>query len=211
MSKKAIRLEYCRGSLSRNDLQNDPIAQLLAWWHDALAAKLRAVDAVHLSSVDNEGHPDGRIVLLKQIDERGLVFFSNYQSQKAQQLQQNPAASLTLFWAALERQVRVRGFIKKTSREESEAYFKTRPRGAQLAAWASKQSQAVASRKVLEQNYDAIEKRFCAIEVPCPEEWGGFRLFPATFEFWQGRNNRLHDRFRYSKEGTNWIIERLSP
>lgn len=211
MSKIADREEYCRAMLCEKDLHENPIKQLTAWWREALSSNIRAVDAVHLATVDNEGHADGRIVLLKHFDEYGLVFFTNYESQKATQLMHNPHAALTMFWPSLERQVRVRGQVSKTSRCESEIYFKSRPRGARLAAWASQQSQTIASRQLLEDAYARMEKRFFEQEVPCPEGWGGFRLFPNTFEFWQGRNNRLHDRFRYRLEGERWLIERLSP
>lgn len=211
MAPIAERVDYNRAPLERCSLNKDPFLQLKVWWQDALNEHISAVDAVHLATVDARGHADGRIVLLKGFDQRGLVFFTNYESAKSKELAQNPHASLTLFWAQLERQIRVRGLVEKTSEEESMAYWSNRPRGAQLAAWASEQSRVIATREVLLNAYKKMEERYVAHEVPCPPHWGGFRLKPVSFEFWQGRPNRLHDRFRYVADAQGWNIERLAP
>lgn len=211
MIKAAERLEFSQALMDEGDLENDPISQFELWWQEAISLRIRAADAVYLGTVDKNGHPDGRVVLLKHFDERGMVFFTNYQSQKAQQLENNPMATMTIFWPALERQVRLRGRAEKTSREESEAYFKTRPRGAQLAAWSSPQSQTLSSRAELDNTYSLMEQKFLDQEIPCPPFWGGFRLKPSYFEFWQGRHNRLHDRFCYRLLNNKWEIERLAP
>lgn len=207
----AERLDYTRAPLDQSSLNEDPILQLESWWQDALKEGIRAVDAVHLSTVDTAGHANGRMVLLKAFDQSGLVFFTNYESQKSAELEHNPHASLTLFWAIMERQVRVRGSVEKTTREESVAYWSSRPREAQLAAWASPQSKALASREELLERYRQMEERFFAQAVPCPPHWGGFRLKPQAFEFWQGRPSRLHDRFSYTPSSQGWRIERLAP
>lgn len=212
MSRLTERLEYGRYCLDVENLELQPIKQLGRWWQDALDAKVLAIDAVHLATVDEHCRPDGRIVLLKEFDEKGLVFFTNYESQKACQLTKNPSASMTLFWPLIERQVRVRGQVQRCLAKESQAYFDTRPRGAQLSAWASRQSKPVASREELEQSYETVEKRFLGQNIPCPTHWGGYRLQPSYFEFWQGRANRLHDRFCYRLlADRQWHIERLMP
>jgi pyridoxamine 5'-phosphate oxidase len=209
---KAEREEYERSCLSREALKKNPIDQLRQWWLDAINASVRASDAVSLATVDEAGHPDSRIVLLKGFDEEGLVFFTNYNSAKAIQLERHPYASLTIFWPQLERQVRVRGFVQRCAREESERYFKTRPRGSQIAAWASPQSNTLASREELLLAYEAAKERFLAeADVPCPEHWGGYRVIPNSFEFWQGRKDRLHDRFLYTLSEDVWKISRLAP
>jgi pyridoxamine 5'-phosphate oxidase len=211
MSRIAQRFEFGHQPLERPDLSEDPIEQLQKWWKDAQEKDIRPLDAVFLATVDANNHADGRIVLLKHFDQQGLVFFTNYESQKSRELLNNKSACLTIFWPAVERQVRIRGMVEKTTRDESSAYFKTRPRGAQLAAWASRQSTAIDSRAVLLEAYAHMEQRFSDQEVPCPEHWGGFRLKPNSFEFWQGRHHRLHDRFRYSPSKEGWSIERLAP
>lgn len=211
MTPTLERAEYGKGSLSREDLVFNPIEQLRIWWQDAIKADIRPIDAAHLSTVDTEGNANGRIILLKHFDDQGLVFFTNYQSEKSKELLQNQSAALTIFWPLLERQVRVRGFVKKTTREESETYWSSRPRGAQLAGWASEQSRRISSRDQLLKSYGAMEQRFNNQEIPCPSFWGGFRITPFAFEFWQGRYNRLHDRFAYRKEGEMWHIDRLAP
>jgi len=205
------RIEYGHQSLSRQDLSEDPIEQLKRWWTDAEEKDIRPIDAVFLATVDANNHADGRIVLLKHFDYKGLVFFTNYESTKSRELLNNKSACITIFWPALERQIRIRGMAEKTSRDESLAYFKTRPRGAQLAAWASKQSRSIESRAVLLEAYAEMEQRFSDQEIPCPKNWGGFRLKPNSFEFWQGRHHRLHDRFLYSPVKEGWSIERLAP
>ncbi len=169
-------------------------------------------DAAVLSTIGLDNHPDARVIFIKEFDERGLVFFTNYLSAKGQALAANPHACLTFFWPELERQVRVRGVVTKTNRSDSENYFKTRSRGAQLGAWASRQSEKLPSRLELDQAFKDIEAKFNDQDVPCPPHWGGLRLSPDYFEFWQGRKNRLHDRFMYERKGPNsWSVSRLSP
>jgi pyridoxamine 5'-phosphate oxidase len=165
-----------------------------------------------LATVDAKGRPSVRMVLLKGFDRRGFLFFTNYESRKARELSANAAAAVALYWPTLHRQVRATGPVTRASREESEVYFATRPRQAQLAAWASRQSEAIESRDALEARYAELEAEFGGRDVPLPPFWGGFRLAPEVFEFWQGMENRLHDRFRYSPGGEgSWLIERLAP
>ena len=203
--------EYLKKTLSEKDLEKSPHRQLEKWWQEAIAAEVDLLDAVFLSSVDHLGSPDARIVLLKSFDDEGLVFFTNYHSHKAIQLSQNPNACMVIFWPELERQIRIRGPIKKTSRDESMAYFNSRPRGAQLSAWASHQSQSIKDRAHLEELYDEISEKYSGKDVPCPDFWGGLRLIPEYFEFWQGRANRLHDRFAFNKAANHWQAHRLAP
>lgn len=198
--------------LSRRDLDTDPIAQLRAWLADAEAAKLLFPEAVALATADAQGRPAVRHVLLKVIDERGLVFFSNYESRKGRHLSENPHAALAIVWKELDRQVSVAGTVERAGREESELYFRSRPREAQIGAWASRQSRPVASRQELDARFDAMSRRFEGSDVPLPPHWGGFRLTPHMVEFWKGRSHRLHDRFVYTREpGDSWRLERLFP
>jgi pyridoxamine 5'-phosphate oxidase len=190
--------------LSRRDLELDPLRQFQKWYAEA------GSDAVALSTATREGAPSARMVLVKEADERGFVFHTNYESRKGRELEANPRAALLFYWHELGRQVRVEGPVERVSREESEAYFRTRPHGAQLAALTSGQSDPVESREALEARFAALEARY-KDEVPLPEDWGGYRLFPEQYEFWQHRENRLHDRFRYRRDGDHWTIERLSP
>lgn len=203
--------EYLKKTLLEKDLKKNPHRQLAEWWQEAIAAQVDLLDAVFLSTVDHLGNPDARIVLLKSFDDEGLVFFTNYHSQKAIQLSQNPNACMVIFWPELERQIRIRGPVKRTLQAESKAYFSSRPRGAQLSAWASHQSQAIEDRAHLEELYDKASEQYLGKVVPCPDFWGGFRLIPEYFEFWQGRANRLHDRFAFSQTGNRWHISRLAP
>jgi pyridoxamine 5'-phosphate oxidase len=212
MSELTKRLEYGHLSLDKADLEPDPIEQLRRWWHDAQEAQIAHVDAVCLSTVDNNNRPDARMVLLKAINHESLEFFTNYNSAKGRQLEDNPYAAMTIFWGPLERQVRIRGMVSKSLRARSQDYFAKRPRGAQISAWVSRQSTAVSSRKELEEAYEEVEARFLNQEILCPEHWGGFCLSPDYFEFWQGRSNRLHDRFLYSRDKQGlWSVERLAP
>ena len=164
-----------------------------------------------LATVSGDGAPSARIVLLKGFDERGFVFFTDYRSQKGQELKLNPKAAMVIYWPELERQVRITGSAETIAREESEAYFRTRPRGSRISAWVSEQSSVIASRQVLDDRVPHLEQRFPGNEVPLPPYWGGYRVRPETVEFWQGRESRLHDRIRYVRDGARWRIERLSP
>ncbi len=208
----ALRHDYVAHGLRRADLDADPIKQFAKWFGEAAAAEIRDVNAMSLGTIDDDGGPDVRIVLLKAISDRGFVFFTNYRSAKGRQLEANPQAALTFFWVQLERQIRIRGTVEKTSRDESEEYFRSRPLGSKLGAWASAQSEVIDSRDTIEARLAEVAQRFTDVDVPLPDYWGGYRLMPTMIEFWQGRTNRLHDRFRYSRDtkGT-WLIERLSP
>jgi pyridoxamine 5'-phosphate oxidase len=209
-----IRREYTLGGLRRADLDANPIAQFQKWFEQAtkaLAQKEIDVNAATLATADKNGKPSARIILLKGLDECGFTFFTNYSSRKGRELTENPNASLVFYWQQLERQVCIAGLVKKTSREESESYFKSRPRGSQLAAWASNQSDIVADRAALEAKWSEMEKKF-PNEVPLPPNWGGYVLKPERIEFWQGRASRLHDRFCYTRQKNNsWKLERLAP
>lgn len=207
-----LRSEYASRGLRRADLHSDPLRQFGAWFAAALAADIRDVNAMSLATATAEGKPSVRIVLLKAFDERGFAFFTNYDSEKAQELEANPFASLAFYWVQLERQVRISGPVERTSREDSAAYFHSRPVGSQLGAWASKQSETIDARQVLDARLMEMTERFQGREVPLPPHWGGYRVKPDKFEFWQGRQNRLHDRFRYllQADGT-WLIDRLAP
>ncbi len=196
--------------LRRRDLDPDPIAQFRAWF--ALAAEQAPLsEAVTLASVDADGAPDARMVLLKGADEAGLRFFTNYGSAKATQLDLTRRAALVVYWRELDRQVRFRGTVARLDEAESDAYFAVRPRDSQIGAWASPQSEPLGSRRELDRLVDEAEARFAGAEVPRPAHWGGYLLRPLTVEFWQGQVGRLHDRFRYRREGELWTIERLAP
>ena len=212
MSLADLRKNYALGGLRRADLNPDPIAQFNRWMQQALDAQLLEPTAMTLSTADQAGRPSGRILLLKGVDERGFLFFTNYESRKGRELSENPHAALVLFWAELERQVRLTGTVTKAPVEESEKYFKSRPRGHKLGAWVSNQSEVIANREVLERRLSKLESQYPGEEVPLPPCWGGYFLAPDAIEFWQGRPDRLHDRFRYTKhrEGS-WVIERLAP
>jgi pyridoxamine 5'-phosphate oxidase len=209
-----IRREYTLAGLRRADLDANPIAQFQKWFEQAekvLAQKEMDVNAATLATADKSGKPSARIILLKGVDERGFIFFTNYDSRKGRELAKNPNAELTFYWQQLERQVCIAGVVEKISRAESEKYFKSRPRGSQLAAWASNQSDVVADRAALEAKWNEMEKKF-PNEVPLPPNWGGYILKPERIEFWQGRPSRLHDRFQYTRQPDNsWKLERLAP
>ena len=211
MSISSIRRDYQLQSLSESDVAQDPFEQFSKWWEQALASEIDEVNAMTLSTVTDEGRPSARIVLLKGFDTQGFVFYTNYESNKGQQLSKHPYASLVFFWKELERQVRIEGSCEKTSKEESEAYFNSRPIGSRLGAWASPQSKIITGRQVLEKNLDQVTKTYAEGEIPLPPHWGGFRVKPETIEFWQGRSNRLHDRIKYLKDGDGWKMVRLAP
>ncbi len=207
-----LRIDYGIGSFNETDALADAVAQFTRWFDDALAAGLPEVNAMTLATADASGTPSARIVLLKDFDERGFTFFTNYHSRKGRDLDANPRASLVFYWQPLERQVSIDALDDAVDREESEAYFKTRPVAARIGAWASSQSEVIASREALERRDAELEKRFADGNVPLPPHWGGYRVVPSSIEFWQGRSGRLHDRLRYRRDGGDgWILERLSP
>jgi pyridoxamine 5'-phosphate oxidase len=207
-----LRARYTRGALDEADLADSWLAQLRLWF-DAAAADPTILEpnAIQLATVGADGRPAVRTVLAKGIDERGIVFFTNYESAKARDLAANPRAAAVFVWLAHQRQVRLAGTVERTSREETEAYFATRPRESQIGAWASPQSQTVSSRAELDQLADEMADRFGDGEIPAPPHWGGYRLAPDEVEFWQGREGRLHDRIRFRREGDRWVRERLAP
>ena len=211
MNVADVRREYAREGLRRRDLAADPVEQFLKWLGEAKAAYPSDFTTMVLATADPSGRPSARVVLLKACDERGFVFYSNYGSRKGRELEENPRASLVFYWRAFDRQVRVEGRVEKVPREETEIYFRSRPLGARIGAWASRQSEVIADREELERAVREAEERF-GESVPCPEDWGGLRVVPDEIEFWQGRESRLHDRFRYRRgEGGAWTIDRLSP
>jgi pyridoxamine 5'-phosphate oxidase len=230
-----LRKEYNLTGLRRADLESDPIAQFNRWFEQATGARASGrirklivtiykslltffgaetpdLNAMTLATANKEGRPSARIVLLKGVDDRGFIFFTNYDSRKGHELTENPRGALVFYWADLERQVCIAGDVTKLPDVESEAYFKSRPRGSRIGAWASKQSEVVADRAELEQKWQQLEVRYPGEQVPKPPFWGGYILSPTRIEFWQGRPNRLHDRFRYTRQpDKTWLIERLSP
>ena len=199
-----------RSGLSERDAGADPLRLFSTWLEDAVKAGLPLPNSMTLATVTTEGLPDARIVLLKGLEEGAFTFYTNYRSSKARQLEAQPAACLVFQWSQLERQVRIEGAVHKVSAAESDAYYASRPLGARLSAWASEQSTPVASRQVLESAMQDAKKRY-ADHPPRPPHWGGYRVVPQRLEFWQGRADRLHDRLRYTREGTAWKIERLAP
>jgi pyridoxamine 5'-phosphate oxidase len=208
----ASRYEHAGKGLRRSDLNPDPIKQFASWFTAAIEAGIRDVNAMSLATASRDGRPSVRIVLLKTFDQDGFVFFTNYESEKGKQLEANPYAALAFYWIELDRQIRVSGMVKKTSREESQSYFHSRPVGSQLSAWASRQSEVLDGRRMLDARMAEVSERFVDKPVPLPPHWGGYRLKPERMEFWQGRGNRLHDRFRYTRQASgNWLIERLAP
>ncbi len=197
--------------LRRADVDPDPMVEFSLWFERAQSANLAEPTAAALSTADAQGRPSGRMVLLKGVDARGFVFYTNYESRKGIELAANPWASLLLWWDLLQRQVRIEGSVTRVSETESDAYFASRSRRSQLGAWASAQSRTLATRRDLEEGFREVEQRFADQDVPRPPHWGGFLIAPETIEFWQRQRSRLHDRIRYRREGETWVIERLSP
>jgi pyridoxamine 5'-phosphate oxidase len=208
----ALRQEYSQRGLDLPELDSDPIRQFQHWLKEAHDSGIIEPNAMTLATVDASGRPWTRTVLLKACDQRGFSFFTNYDGAKAAHIAGDPRAALTLWWGALERQVNVTGLLSKVTREESEAYFTVRPLASQLGAWASPQSTPIEGRAHLERLFEECRQRFAGAPVPCPPQWGGYRLEPETIEFWQGRRSRLHDRFRFTRtSGAGWEVQRLAP
>jgi pyridoxamine 5'-phosphate oxidase len=211
MDLSELRLSYTKSGLLEQDANANAIEQFRAWFSQAVAAKVPEPNAMCLATIGRDGTPDARMVLLKEFDNAGFVFFTNYNSRKAMELDRNPRAALLFYWPDLERQVRISGTAAKASAAESDAYFASRPRGHQLGAWASNQSDLIESRALLEQNAEAVAAKFEGAPVPRPPHWGGYRLVPDVVEFWQGRPNRLHDRLEYLRTPEGWTRRRLAP
>ena len=207
----AIRKEYMLRSLSENDVNKNPMKQFAAWWDDAIDSNIEEVNAMTLATVNEQGYPSSRIVLLKDFNENGFVFFTNYESRKGKSLSIHPKVSIVFFWKELERQIRVEGVVEKISEEESTAYFTSRPVESKIGAWASPQSEVIESRDFLESRFKNFEEKYSEIEIPKPPHWGGYIVKPSRIEFWQGRPGRLHDRIEYNKNNEGWTIDRLAP
>ena len=206
-----MRREYSQKSLDLSDVAPNPIQQFNQWFSEARNAQLPEPNAMHLSTVSPEGHPAGRVVLLKGIENEKFIFYTNYQSRKGQEIARNPYVALTFFWAELERQVRIEGRASQVDEQTSTEYFHSRPRTSQIGAWASPQSQPIQGREILDERRENYTQKFSDQEVPKPPHWGGFSVDPVSFEFWQGRPSRLHDRIYYQLEDVRWKVQRLAP
>jgi len=208
-----LRKAYHKSTLDRQDIPQDPMDLFRQWWHQAIEAEIEEANAMTLATVDQAGQPSARIVLLKGLHQDGFEFFTNYQSPKAKDMEVNRHVALLFFWKEMERQVRIEGLVEKVSKERSEQYFQSRPRGSQVGAWSSPQSQVITDRLVIENNLKDTEEKYADLDpLPLPDHWGGYLVRPVYFEFWQGRPDRLHDRFRYSQHpGGPWAVDRLAP
>jgi pyridoxamine 5'-phosphate oxidase len=206
-----LRKEYKKGSLDEKEVEKNPFEQFNKWFKEAIDSEIPEVNAMALATASKQGRPAARTVLLKQYDEKGFVFFTNYDSSKGKQLAENPQAALLFFWEPLERQIKIVGSVEKTSVAESFEYFHKRPIDSQLGAWASQQSSEISARSLLEKAFGEMLEKFKDGQIPLPPFWGGYRVIPDEFAFWQGRPNRLHDRVYYKKQNGNWKISRLSP
>jgi len=206
-----LRRDYTRDGLTEAQAPADPHMLFATWFAQAVEIETTEANAMMLATVDADGQPHLRTLLLKGFDERGFVFFSNYQSAKGEQLSAQPRAAMSFWWHDLERQIRIEGQVEQVSPEESDAYFHSRPMGSRLGAWASPQSEVIAGREVLEDRLAALETQYAELQPPRPPHWGGYRVIPTLIEFWQGRSSRLHDRLRYRLEAGQWVLERLAP
>jgi pyridoxamine 5'-phosphate oxidase len=206
-----IRKDYRLHSLSETDVDANPFRQFDTWWQEAINSEIDEVNAMTLATASADGIPSARIVLLKSYDEKGFVFFTNYNSYKGRHMEENPRACLVFFWKELERQVRITGLVEKVSSLESDEYFNSRPEGSRIGAWVSPQSAVITGRQWLEQQQNHYAKEFLSKSILRPPHWGGYRVKPITIEFWQGRPDRLHDRLQYTLEEKGWVIERLAP
>ncbi len=206
-----LRKEYTRAGLTESDMDPEPVEQFRRWFEEALAAGLHEPNAMIVATASPDGLPSARVVLLKGFDDRGFVFYTNYEGRKGRELEENPRAALLFYWGELERQVRIEGTASRVSEEESDAYYAGRPRGSRLGALASEQSRVVGSREVLEGRIRTLEAEYEGRDVPRPAFWGGYRVEPEAVEFWQGRENRLHDRLVYRRGEVGWKMERLQP
>ena len=211
MDLSQLRRKYTTRGIKEQDLDPNPTKQFEIWFNNAIDAKLLEPNAMSLATVGNDMMPSIRTVLLKTFDEQGFVFFTNYKSKKAEQIEQNPKAALLFTWLELERQIKIEGNIEKISTKDSLKYFLSRPKGSQIGAWVSHQSEIISSRSLLEQKFDEMKRKFVKGEVPFPSFWGGYIIKPIQIEFWQGGQDRLHDRFVYTLKDNNWEISRLAP
>lgn len=207
----SLRNEYSKNRLDRKTVDKDPLLQFRKWLSEAISAEVNEPSAMTLATSGADGKPSARVVLLKDVNETGLTFFTNYESKKGKQLKDNPQAALVFFWPELERQVRIEGKVKKLPGRESDSYFNTRPEGSRIGAWASRQSNMIPSRDYLREEAEKYARRFENLEIPRPSYWGGYILAPLLIEFWQGRPDRLHDRILYTRHAGNWHLGRLSP